>query len=152
MQQKMPRLAARALIVEQGKVLLVNAFADLDIPLMCLPGGGAHSGSSLPENLAREVFEETGLTIEVGAPCLVNEFHDPDTGFHQVEIFFKAQISKNSARPDTWDDPEHIVARRIWADANLLERVPHKPSSLAQLAFGDATGLSYDPLETIWKP
>lgn len=61
-----PRLAVRALIVEEDRLLLVNAYPDLRLDLWCAPGGGVEPHQSLPENLARELFEETGLTIEVG--------------------------------------------------------------------------------------
>lgn len=147
-----PRLAARAVIVEDGKLLLVNAFADARVALMCAPGGGVERGSSLTENLKREVFEETGLEIEVGAPCLINEFHDPDGTFHQVEVFFRASLRAGNTPPGTWTDPERIVTRRRWVDQAELANVPHKPSSLGDIAFGDRAGLTYDPLEPIWLP
>ena len=47
---------------------------------------------SLPDALIREVMEETGLSIAVGPPALINEFHDPDRGFHQVDLFFRCTI------------------------------------------------------------
>ncbi|MEM1021733.1 MAG: NUDIX domain-containing protein, partial [Pseudomonadota bacterium] len=74
---KSPRLAVRALILHQNRLLLVNAWGGGVSDLWTAPGGGVERGASLPENLAREVHEETGLEIDVGAPCLVNEFHDP---------------------------------------------------------------------------
>jgi len=108
-----PRLAARAVIVEERRLLLVNAFADAASTLWCAPGGGVEAGTSLPENLRREVHEETGLLIEVGPPCLINEFHAPDTGFHQVEVFFRCRVSAG-ALSDEWCDPEGVVSRRRW--------------------------------------
>ncbi len=77
------RLATRAIILQENRLLLVNAFPDGKSDLWCAPGGGAEMGTSLPDNLIREVHEETGLTVRVGPPCLVNEFHNPDDGFHQ---------------------------------------------------------------------
>ena len=73
---------------------MVNAYGGGRSDLWCAPGGGAHAGASLPDNLQREVHEETGLTIAVGAPALVNEFHDPKSGFHQVEVFFRCTITR----------------------------------------------------------
>jgi 8-oxo-dGTP pyrophosphatase MutT (NUDIX family) len=88
-----PRLAARALILHQDRLLLVNAYPGARLGLWCAPGGGCEAGQSLPENLAREVHEETGLRITVGPPALVNEFHDPDSGFHQIDLFFRCTIA-----------------------------------------------------------
>ena len=83
-----PRLAVRGLLVVADKLLLVNAYKGREGALYCAPGGGAEAGQSLPENLQREFHEETGLTVEVAAPCLVNELHDPQGTFHQVDIYF----------------------------------------------------------------
>lgn len=152
MSRPSPRLAVRAVIVEDERLLLVNAFAKPDIPLLCLPGGGVERGASLPDNLAREVYEETGLRIAVGAPCMINEFHDPNGTFHQVDVFFHASITKDSPRPDKWTDAENVVTRRLWLTQAELADVPHKPSSLSALAFGTGGGISYDALEPFWTP
>jgi len=148
MRPKSPRLAVRAIIVEGGRVLVVNAWPDGQSPLMCAPGGGVEVGSSLPDNLAREVFEETGLTVEVGAPCLVNEFHDPGGSFHQVDVYFRCTVTPGSARPNTWDDIGAVVTRRRWLTPVELAQTPHKPDSLAEVAFGTG-GITYDPLEPL---
>lgn len=141
-----PRLAVRAIIVEKGRLLLVNAWPDGKSDLLCAPGGGVELHSSLPENLAREVYEETGLTVQIGAPCLVNEFHDPNGRFHQVEIFFHAKIVQGQIDP-TWQDPERIVTERRWVTRAEMADLKVKPSCLADVAFGD--GFTYDALEPI---
>lgn len=144
------RLAARALIVHQDRLLLVNAYPTAKSDLWCAPGGGAEAGASLPANLMREVAEETGLTISVGPPALINEFHDPATGFHQVDIFFHAAIVAGTIS-QSWRDPEGIVTlRRFFSKAELDSgQYRFKPDSLASAAWGD--GLIYDPLEVILR-
>ncbi|WP_147109007.1 NUDIX domain-containing protein [Tateyamaria sp. syn59] len=150
MRPKSPRIAVRAVIVEDGRLLMVNAWHTAKSDLMCAPGGGAEVGSSLPANLAREVFEETGLTIEVGPPCLVNEYHDAPSQFHQVEVFFRCTVKPGTLRPEVWHDAEAVVTERRWLTPEELARVPHKPDSLGAVAFG-ATGVSYDPLEPLMR-
>lgn len=142
---KVPRLAARALILHQDRLLLVNAYRE-GSDLWCAPGGGVEAGSSLPDNLIREVFEETGLTVAVGEPALINEFHDPVTGFHQVEIFFRCQIVAGAIDPH-WRDPEGVVTTRRFFDRSALAAIRVKPDSLADAAWG--LGCNYDPLERI---
>jgi len=146
-----PRLAARALILHQDRLLLVNAYPGARLGLWCAPGGGCEAGQSLPENLAREVMEETGLTVAVGAPVLVNEFHDPDSGFHQVDLFFRCTLLDGTLSPD-WTDPEGVVTqRRFFSRAELASGgYSFKPDSLPAAAWGDAAAL-YDPLEAILK-
>lgn len=148
MVKRLPRLAVRALILHQNRLLLVNAYRGGVSDLWCAPGGGAEAGQSLPDNLAREVQEETGLTVAVGAPALVNEFHDPVSGFHQVDVFFHCHITAG-ALSETWTDPEGVVTeRRFFARGDLdLGRIRFKPDSLAGAAWG--SGILYDPLEVL---
>jgi len=148
------RLAARALILHDNRLLLVNAYPNGKSDLWCAPGGGAEAGASLPANLMREVQEETGLTISVGAPVLINEFHDPATGYHQVDIFFRARILSGEINPH-WRDPEGVVTERRFFTRDELGsgQIRFKPNSLAQVAWetGEDTKISYDPLELIQR-
>ena len=146
-----PRIAARALILQQDRVLLVNAYPGARLGLWCAPGGGCEAGQSLPENLIREVHEETGLAITVGAPALINEFHDPETGFHQIDLFFRCTIVGGTLSPD-WQDPEGVVTDRRFFSRAELESGQHrfKPDSLPTVAWG-AGAASYDPLEVVVK-
>lgn len=108
--------------------------------------------SSLPANLIREVHEETGLTISVGAPCLVNEFHDPGGTFHQVDIYFRATVVPGSPRPADWTDPEGVVQSRRWVTRDDFGALTVKPDSLAQVAWPDGPSAPlYDPLEPILR-
>lgn len=146
MTQPRPRLAVRAALLHLDRLLLVNAWPGGESDLWCAPGGGVEVGRSLPDNLVREVHEETGLSIEVGAPCLVNEFHDPERGFHQVEIFFRCRLSQGAVN-DGWQDPEGIVTRRRWVARDEIAGLRVKPGRLAEIAWG--RGFSYDPLEPL---
>lgn len=144
------RIAARALILHEDRLLLVNAYPGGMSDLWCAPGGGLEPGQSIPDNLAREVMEETGLSIAVHAPVLVNEFHDPATGFHQIDLFFRASITGGALDP-RWIDPEGIVTdRHFFTRGDLADgRIRFKPDSLPDAAWGTAT--LYDPLEVIVK-
>jgi 8-oxo-dGTP diphosphatase len=57
-------LAVSAAIVRGGKVLVVRRARDLALNLYTLPGGTVETGETLTDALAREVREETRLTIE----------------------------------------------------------------------------------------
>jgi 8-oxo-dGTP pyrophosphatase MutT (NUDIX family) len=128
---------------------MVNAYADKRSGLMCAPGGGVEPGASLPDNLVREVFEETGLHIQVGAPCLVNEFHDPNGSFHQVDVYFRCTLEGTSRIDPNWHDTDDIVVDRRWVTREELAHLHHKPDSLGAVAFGDGSAITYDPLEPI---
>lgn len=147
MSTQSPRLAARAVLIVDNRLLLVNAYPDHDSDLWCAPGGGVERGASLTDNLIREVYEETGLTVSVGAPCLVNEFHDPATGFHQVEVFFRCKLVAGQVNGD-WQDAGRVVTRRRWATRADMAKLRFKPDSLADVAFRERA-FGYDPLEVI---
>jgi ADP-ribose pyrophosphatase YjhB (NUDIX family) len=148
MKPRSPRIAVRALLRDaQDRLLIVNAYPGARLGLWCAPGGGVETGASLPDNLIREMREETGLTVSVGAPALVNEFHDPETGFHQVDIYFRC--TAQGPMPEVWADPEGVVSQRRFVTRADLARLRHKPDSLAGAAWGE--GLLYDPLEVIVK-
>lgn len=141
------RIATRAIILHNDRLLLVNAWKGRS-DLWCAPGGGAELHSSLPDNLIREVMEETGLTVRVGAPCLINEFHDPHGDFHQTDIYFRCEITAGEI-DDNWIDPEGIVTRRKWATRDEVRRLRVKPDSLGAVAWGEVGAITYDPLEPI---
>lgn len=141
-----PRLAVRAAILHHGRLLVVNAYPGRRSDLWALPGGGVEPGQSLPDNLIREVAEETGLAIRVGAPFLVNEFHHPTSGFHQVDLFFRATLIGTDGL--LLQDPRGVVNRARWVSRDDLARLRHKPDSLGEAVWGAAAAL-YEPLEEI---
>ena len=146
MKPRTPRLAVRALILDQDRLLMVNAYGGGVSDLWCAPGGGVNLGTSLPENLIREVYEETGLRITVGVPVLVNEFHAPEHGFHQVDVYFRCQIV-SGALDTAWRDPEGIVTERRFFTRPQMAGIRYKPDSLPEAAWGG--DMLYDPLELI---
>lgn len=142
-----PRLAVRAVILRRGRLLLVNAYRGRT-DLWCAPGGGVELHQSLPEALERELREETGLHVRVGAPCLINEFHDPHGSFHQVDVYFRCTLLGDEP-PAPWTDPEGIVSHRLWVTREEMAALRVKPDSLAAVAWDDPGAILYDPLEPI---
>lgn len=141
-----PRLAVRGLLLIDDRLLLVNAWGGGKSDLLCAPGGGVEMHSSLHDNLVREFHEETGLTVTVGAPCLVNEFHAPGHDFHQVDIYFRVTlVSGDPMAP--WTDPEGIVTERHLIARGDMHRYRYKPDSLPDVAWSDT--VYYDALEPL---
>jgi 8-oxo-dGTP diphosphatase len=69
-------VAGKAIVRKGGEILLLQraATSKHDPGLWELPGGKMDYGEQLPEALAREVAEETGLTVSVGRPILTWHF------------------------------------------------------------------------------
>lgn len=144
------RLAVRGLLLHDNRLLVVNAWGDGQSDLLCAPGGGAEPHSSLEDNLIREMKEETGLDVAVGAQVLVNEFHDPGRNFHQVDVYFRVTALNPVIDPD-WRDPEGVVTLRRFVTRDELMGLRFKPDSLPAVAWGDSDAPSYDPLEPLLR-
>ena len=61
-----PYVGVGAVIVANGKVLIVKRKYDPLAGQWSLPGGGVELGETLEDSIVREMREETGLEIEVG--------------------------------------------------------------------------------------
>lgn len=124
-----PRLSVRALIVQEGRLLLVNATAERGDDRWCTPGGGLDKHEVIPEALQREIFEETGLTVSVGDLYAVSEYADATTDFHQVDLYFKCEIVSGTLT-HVWRDPAGIVCHRDFYSVKEMESIHVVPSFL----------------------
>jgi 8-oxo-dGTP diphosphatase len=60
-----PQIAVGAVVVSDGRLLMIRRSKDPGAGLWSLPGGRVEHGEYLADALRREVAEETGLTVEV---------------------------------------------------------------------------------------
>ncbi|MDF1594706.1 MAG: NUDIX domain-containing protein [Acidimicrobiia bacterium] len=142
------RVASKAVVIERGEILLTRNLHpdDPDGEFFLLPGGGQHHGEPLDECLRREVFEETGYSIEVGDVLWVRDYigashsfaaYEPDV--HQVEVMFWCSVDR-SQRPAT---PVEEDAWQLSVDWIRLEDLPHIrlfPAALVPGLIGMAAG------------
>lgn len=87
-----PKLDVRAVVFKDNKILLVKETSD---GLWSLPGGWADVGYSASENVAKEVFEETGLKVKVSKllSFLDRRKHShPPMFLHVYKVFFLCEI------------------------------------------------------------
>ena len=92
----MPSLGASAVIVEDGKVLLIKRE---DFEVWALPGGTVESGETTAQAAIREVKEETGLDVELSR--LVGIYSSPR--WHDVVRALLVGMVKRSAEVDDED-------------------------------------------------
>ena len=84
----MRRIAVRAIIEKDGKLLLVKHKpynGDTDKTFYCTVGGGLDDNEGLIEGLKREVKEETGVEAVVGRLLFVQQYTD---NYDHIEFFF----------------------------------------------------------------
>jgi phosphatase NudJ len=128
----------RILVIHNGCVLLLPPHTAVDA--YGPPGGGLEAGESLAECAAREVLEETGLTVEVGRVAFLREWvvptyfmpDDPaevqrapagDGHAYGLEVFFYAvplgdpfALRQLDIEPVTaeWVPLERVPSMRVW--------------------------------------
>jgi 8-oxo-dGTP pyrophosphatase MutT (NUDIX family) len=140
------RVAARALIIEEGR-LLVMTYAD-DKGRWCVtPGGGIAKGETLGEGLRREVHEELGIRVAPGDIVYVRELlgrsakvkHggiSADT--HQLEVFFRC---KREGEVKLGKALDNFCTGFDWVPVHELKKHGFFPEALAgRLAADVASG------------
>jgi len=80
-----PKVDVRGLVIRENKVLLIQEKVD---NLWALPGGWCDIGYSPRENVEKEVFEESGLTVEATSLLSVwdKKFHNHP---EEIEYVYK---------------------------------------------------------------
>lgn len=124
------RRAGRVLVVDAaGRVLLLHGFdpARRDQPYWITVGGGTLPGESLAQAAARELLEESGISVqpgELGEPVWheVAEFDFKGTRFRQEQDYFFLRVGSPRVRGDALADEEAtVVTGHRWWTIDELE-------------------------------
>ena len=98
---------------DAGNILVLDRKKP-DWPGICFPGGHVEPGESFVESVIREVFEETGLTIENPILCGIKQFQTLDD-IRYVVLLYKASRFSGELR----SSGEGEV---FWIPRNTLEQ------------------------------
>lgn len=98
------RLAAYAVVIREDRILLSRLAPYLSRDeLWTLPGGGVDFGEDPRDAVVREVYEETGLTAQIGERAWVGSARRfasvSGTDMHAVRLVFEGWVPPDSPRP-----------------------------------------------------
>ena len=112
MSRQIPVTLTNMCMVRNGDYVLVQDRTDPHWPGVTFPGGHIESGESFTASVIREVYEETGLTIENPSLCGVKEWENSD-GSRYIVLLYKADRFSGKVR----SSPEGKVC---WAALSSL--------------------------------
>jgi len=126
-----PRVGVGAVVLREGRILLVCRGAAPAQGLWAIPGGGLKLGETLQEGAEREILEETGIVIRAGEPVFTCDSLEKDgTGrlrFHYVIVDMAADYVSGDVRGG--DDA--LEAR--WVSPTEMQELPVTKSTLRLL-------------------
>lgn len=129
------RMAVKALIIRDGRLLVTVNSGDPPTYFLC-PGGGQQHGEDAHRALRRECREELGCDVEVGDFAFLRDYIGADhefphhAGAHQVEAYFFCRLA-DGAEPHLTDQADTWQTGVAWLPvADLAER-PLWPRALA---------------------
>jgi 8-oxo-dGTP pyrophosphatase MutT (NUDIX family) len=142
--EPIPRRAGRVLLLDAaGRVLLFHGY-DPDRPehtYWFTPGGGLDEGETAAEGAARELFEETGLSVpaqRLGSPVRreVTEFPFAGNWYRQEQEFFLLRVDSWQVDTVGFSDIERdsVDGHRWWSVEDLDTTVDrYYPADLPDL-------------------
>ena len=92
--------------------ILVQDRRSPDWPGITFPGGHVEPGESFTGSVIREVFEETGLTVENPVLCGIKQFPTRE-GARYVVLFYRADRYSGTLRPSDEGDVFWIPRRDL---------------------------------------
>jgi 8-oxo-dGTP diphosphatase len=130
------RNAANAIIIRDGKILLIKYVSQCDEIYYQLPGGGQLQYETMEEAAVRECREETGYRVKVIRPAAIAEeiFDAPELRnkypdyAHRIHHIFIAEITGGKEEEATETDIHQ--AGCVWVDIKEVQTLTLLPGNL----------------------
>lgn len=118
---EVPHVGVGAVVIKDGKVLLIRRGIPPSEGLWAIPGGHVELGETLQETAEREILEETGVIVTAGNPIYAFDLIERDDAgrirFHYIVVDVAADYV--SGEPRGADDA--LEARWLsWEDMKKL--------------------------------
>jgi ADP-ribose pyrophosphatase YjhB (NUDIX family) len=132
-------LGAGAVVIHEGRVLLVQVGYGRARGAWIFPGGYLDKGEDPKEAAVREVFEETAMHVEIEHPIAVRHRKlDEETVDHDVYWVFLAKLARESlVEPDARIkfQEEECLAAKFWPIEDALKSEEIRPLTRYFLSY-----------------
>jgi 8-oxo-dGTP diphosphatase len=126
-----PRVGVGAVVLREGRILLVRRGAPPAQGLWAIPGGGLRLGETLQAGAEREILEETGIVIRAGAPLFACDSLERDGDgrirFHYVIV----DVTADYLSGDVKGADDALEAR--WVSPTEIHELPVTKTTLKLL-------------------
>ena len=125
-------MRVRAIIIEDGRLLLIRRQKGGD-QYWVFPGGGVEaSDASLTAALQREALEELGVELEVGEQVV--QIPPNDAAVTEPQTFFRCRIVRGALGSGTGDEWKKSQADNVyelqWVPISDVQRIDLRPMEL----------------------
>ena len=126
-----PRVGVGAVVLREGRILLVRRGVQPAQGLWAIPGGALRLGETLQAGAEREILEETGIIIRAGAPLFTCDSFEKDGAgrirFHYVIV----DVAADYVSGDVKEADDALEAR--WVSPAEIRELPVTKTTLKLL-------------------
>ena len=126
-----PVVGIGAVVIRDGKVLLIRRGVAPGRGLWAVPGGSLELGETLQQGAEREILEETGITIRAREPIYAFDFFERDPDGRIRFHFAIVDLAADYIRGDVKGADDALEAR--WLAPGDLDHLPVSKNTLKLL-------------------
>ena len=118
------------ILIEDGKVLCIHCKYE-DGEYYLFPGGGVEPGETIADSAVREMFEETGLKVEIKKLVYVNDWvKNLNTNERVLNMFFLGKVKGGEIIQVEKDGGK--VKKVEWIELNNFNEIDFRPKFISQ--------------------
>lgn len=137
---KQPRVRVGVVLVDEQDQILLVRHRKGEKTYWLLPGGGLDYGEAMFACAARELLEETGLTIEAERMLYVSEAINPDGSRHILNLYVHGRVLGGTLTVPEGD----VIDAIAWVPIAELPGLTLYPAIAEHLVASHAEGFAHD--------